>query len=230
MKGRTIKKPEERRQEFVEAAKSLFLEKGYQNASVSDIVGQMGVAHGLFYYYFSSKENLLDAIIDNLVQESKNRLSTLVGKDGTPLEKFYQFVQQMFILKKDKPYLIGYMLQDRNRLFYHKWMQHAFREIAPLLTDIVKQGVAEGCFDTKHPREAVEFTLNGMRFFLSSNEELQGESLQRKIIAAGDMMERVLGAQSESIISMYLEIMPDVLNMMEESMKFAAGCNDANRK
>jgi len=95
-------------------------------------------------------------------------------------------------------------------------MQHAFRKIAPLLTSIAKHGVAQGYFGTNHTREAAEFILNSMRFFLSSQKELQGESLQKKIIATRDMMERVLEAQSESIISMYREIIPDVLNMMDK--------------
>ena len=48
-------------------------------------------------------------------------------------------------------------------------------------------------------------------------------SADRPKFAAGDMMERVLGAQSESIISMYREIMPDVLSMMDESKRYAGG-------
>ena len=95
-------------------------------------------------------------------------------------------------------------------------MQHAFRKIAPLLTDIAKQGVAQGYFDTNHLREAIEVILNSTRFSLSAQEELQGESRQKKITATRDMMERVLGARSESIISMYREIMPNVLNMMDK--------------
>lgn len=225
--ARASKHPEERRQEFIEAAEALFLEKGYQGTSVSDIVDRVGVAHGLFYYYFDSKENLLDAIIEGMVRESRRRLEAIVDGDGTPLEKYHRFVQQMFVLKKDKPYLVGYMIQDRNRLFYHKWMQRSLNEITPMLADIVEQGVATGCFDTEYPREAVEFIFNGMRFFLSAPEELQGEALRTKMLAAGDMMERVLGAEPGSITSMYREMMPGVLDMMDESMRFTGGGNHA---
>ncbi|MGC9308099.1 MAG: TetR/AcrR family transcriptional regulator [Thermoplasmatota archaeon] len=225
--ARSVKKPGERRQEFIRAAETLFMEKGYQNTSVSHIVNRVGVAHGLFYYYFDSKEDVLDAIIEHLVQESRRRLSAIVHGDGTPLEKFHRFVQQMFVLKKDRPYLIGYMLQEQNRLFYHKWMQRALDKITPLLTEIVEEGVTTGRFDTPYPREAVEFIFNGMRFFLSSPDDLQGEAMRRKIIASADMMERVLGAEEGSIVSMYREMTPGVLDMMDKSMQFADGGSHA---
>ena len=225
--ARITKQPEERRQEFVEAAEALFMKKGYQGTSVSDIVREVGVAHGLFYYYFDTKEAVLDAIIDNMIAESRHRLEAIVHGDSTPIKKYHRFVQEMFMLKKDRPYLIGYMLQDRNRIFYHKWMGKALGEITPLLTEIVEQGVAEGCFDTAYPREAVEFIFNGMRFFLASPEDLQGKGLRRKITASADMMERVLGAEDGTIMSLYREMMPGVLDMMDESMQFADGGSHA---
>jgi hypothetical protein len=97
-----------------------------------------------------------------------------------------------------------------------------------LLTEIVGQGVSEGCFNTAYPREAVEFIFNGMRFFLSSPDDLQGEAMRRKIIASADMMERVLGAEEGSIVAMYREMTPGVLDMMDESMHFANGGSHAD--
>ena len=47
-----------RRLDFVLAAQSLFEEKGFENTSVDDIAARVGVAKGLFYYYFGSKEEL----------------------------------------------------------------------------------------------------------------------------------------------------------------------------
>ncbi len=57
---RVSQKPEERRQEILEAALSLFLEKGYNQTSVSAIVKKVGVAQGTFYYHFPNKNKLLE--------------------------------------------------------------------------------------------------------------------------------------------------------------------------
>lgn len=59
---RITKAPDERRMELFNAAQALFFTKGYEKTSVKDIVKQVGVAKGLFYYYFESKQALLEAL------------------------------------------------------------------------------------------------------------------------------------------------------------------------
>jgi AcrR family transcriptional regulator len=63
-KERVTKVPEERKQELIDTAERLFLEKGYEQTTVADIVREIEVAQGTFYYYFSSKEEILEAIIE----------------------------------------------------------------------------------------------------------------------------------------------------------------------
>jgi AcrR family transcriptional regulator len=60
---RITKAPEERKEEIIAAAQKLFLEKGYLKTKVSDIVKSIGVSQGIFYYYFPSKEMVLDEIV-----------------------------------------------------------------------------------------------------------------------------------------------------------------------
>ncbi|EGO64125.1 TetR/AcrR family transcriptional regulator [Acetonema longum] len=60
--ARVTKDPQERTNELIDAAEELFLTNGYDKTSVSDIVKKIGVAQGTFYYYFQTKEEILDAI------------------------------------------------------------------------------------------------------------------------------------------------------------------------
>ena len=62
---RVTKDPEERKKEIMMAAFQLFATKGFQETAVSDIVKKVGVAQGLFYYYFKSKEEVLEAVMEN---------------------------------------------------------------------------------------------------------------------------------------------------------------------
>ena len=57
---RISKEPEARKQEILETAMKLFAEKGYEKTSISDIVKEIGVAQGLCYRYFPSKDILFD--------------------------------------------------------------------------------------------------------------------------------------------------------------------------
>jgi AcrR family transcriptional regulator len=70
---RVTKEPETRKKEILEAAKNLFLQKGYAKTSITDIAGEVNVAKGLFYYYFPRKECLFDAIGDEFVETLKEQ-------------------------------------------------------------------------------------------------------------------------------------------------------------
>ena len=65
MEVRPVKEPKDtevRRSEFVEAAEKLFRENGIVDTTVNSIVRELDVAKGLFYYYFKSKDDVIDAI------------------------------------------------------------------------------------------------------------------------------------------------------------------------
>ena len=66
---RVTKEPEERRQEILDTAMRLFYEKGYEKTSITDIANAIGVAQGLCYRYFPSKEALFDTAIDQYAEE-----------------------------------------------------------------------------------------------------------------------------------------------------------------
>ena len=59
---RVVKKPEERKAEMVAAASRLFAQQGFVRTSVAEIVSAVDVAKGLFYYYFTTKDDMVKAI------------------------------------------------------------------------------------------------------------------------------------------------------------------------
>ncbi|QUW21058.1 TetR/AcrR family transcriptional regulator [Sporosarcina sp. Marseille-Q4063] len=72
----------ERKRNVIEAAKQLFIEKGFSSASVQDILDVAKISKGTFYNYFSSKNECLIAILENGREETNmRRRELLVGKD-----------------------------------------------------------------------------------------------------------------------------------------------------
>ena len=61
---RVVKKPEERRAEMVSAASKLFAQQGFVRTSVAEIVSAVDVAKGLFYYYFTTKDDMVKAVVE----------------------------------------------------------------------------------------------------------------------------------------------------------------------
>lgn len=79
---RTTKPPDERRRDLMDAAVRVFREKGIARTTVSDITGVAGVAKGTFYLYFASKEHLLGALKESLVDEILAEAETLYSRVG----------------------------------------------------------------------------------------------------------------------------------------------------
>lgn len=61
---RISKEPEERKQEILETAMKLFAQNGFEKTSISDIAREIGVAQGLCYRYFPSKDVLFQTALD----------------------------------------------------------------------------------------------------------------------------------------------------------------------
>ena len=74
--------PTKKKQEIVEISKNLINEKGVNNVSIRDIVKSVGMAQGLFYYYFKSKEEILEIIINEYVEAFCKELEKSVDSIG----------------------------------------------------------------------------------------------------------------------------------------------------
>src|SRR5439155_7896810 len=75
------------RRRLVEAATRLFAEKGYEGASVSEIVAAAGVTKGSMYHYFQAKDDLLFEIYHRLLAMQQDRLDRLATGPGTPVDR-----------------------------------------------------------------------------------------------------------------------------------------------
>lgn len=66
---RVSKTPNERKQEILDTAINVFLVKGYEQTSISDIAKAMNISQGLCYRYFKSKEDIYNSALDEYVNE-----------------------------------------------------------------------------------------------------------------------------------------------------------------
>ena len=75
---RITKNPEERKNEIIKAAQKLFIEKGFMKTKVNAIVKSIGVSQGVFYYYFSSKDEIIDEIVDKYIKQIINNTADII--------------------------------------------------------------------------------------------------------------------------------------------------------
>ena len=96
---RVSKEPEERKQEILNAAIEVFAKKGYEKTSISDIAQTINVAQGLCYRYFSSKEELFDAALNEYSDILVNDM--ICALDGNDLN-VSQIIENMTIISENK--------------------------------------------------------------------------------------------------------------------------------
>ena len=226
---RTVKDPEVRKNELVDAAEELFKEKGYSRTSIADIVNKVGVAHGLFYYYFDSKEDIIDAIVQRMVDEFVVSINEIIDDEGlNAKEKFKRLFFSTFNRKKEKIYFFDYYNQEENRLMYSKYMTTISDRVVPLITEIIEQGIEEGVFKTKYPREAVEFWLYGRLSIDISSFPENLDKILRSVRAEAFFLDRILGTKDAFITDMWNELLKDFEKTVQESDVYLKSGDDGN--
>lgn len=83
---RTVKDPEERKQELLATAMKLFAEEGYDNVSVRAVARAANVAPGLAYHYFDSKQNLFSAAIEWYARRCAEQVNAILDDETLTLE------------------------------------------------------------------------------------------------------------------------------------------------
>ncbi len=84
---RVVKGYEERKTQIVEISERFFMERGYENCSVSDIVKAAGIAKGTFFYYFPEKKDVLDEIISRKAEKIEKECTGIAMLTGFSNEK-----------------------------------------------------------------------------------------------------------------------------------------------
>jgi len=198
-----------RKNDFVVAAQALFEEKGFENTSVDDIVARVGVAKGLFYYYFSSKEELLELIIEHLIDEIESSIVAAMEKKGlTAVERFRELMNASADVTSRSKTILRYFHRERNQAFHLAMEQRAMGMMVPRLAQIIVQGVEEGVFNTPYPKEtaaALMFTMRGIR--KTYPRDLNREQAAHLAAVSQHLTESLLGARPGTL-SMYLEWLP----------------------
>ena len=161
---RVVKQPQERRQEILDTAQVLIASKGYEQTSVQAIVDEIGIAKGTFYHYFDSKEDLLIALIESLVEEIVVSLELLVqDQELTAPQKLHAMFDSTSEIKlahqSGLSPLVPAFLDSESALFREKAQTETLRRLGPPLATIISQGVGEGSFAVEDPELAAQIVL-----------------------------------------------------------------------
>lgn len=162
---RVVKRPEVRRAEILDAAFQIFLDRGYDNTSLNEIIASAGLSKGMFYHHFSSKEALLEELFERITEESYHLLEPVISAEGLDavtrlqgvLDRAAEIRMQSVQVTRS---VFTSLLRPESRLLYDRVTEAWAARMRPVLTLMIERGVEEGAFDTCDPEGVANVILH----------------------------------------------------------------------
>lgn len=208
--ARISKDPDTRRRELIDTAERLFLEKGYNDTTISDIVKAAEVAQGTFYYYFKTKDEVLDAIADDYLMETRKIADEIAAReDLNAVQKMLAISVGFTGMIKDKKGIVVSLHEDRNAQLHVKVEKRSMATLLEPYKKIIEQGIQEDHFNTDHPEEAILTIIAMSSAILDTPDEVAEvaekpflpkasgltKQMESNVEALFDITERILGAR-----------------------------------
>jgi AcrR family transcriptional regulator len=195
---RIVKKPFERKAEIIKATRHLIQIKEYEKMTLQDIMDQLGIAKGTIYHYFKSKEELLEAVVENIVNEHLEKMQSLIKeKKGTALQKMKMLLEKSHGFAA--PFVLQQLHKKGNEAMHIRLLATALIKQAPIYATLIQQGCKEGVFQTDTPLECSEFILSAVQFLTDVGiYPWTKEDLTRRIDAFPRLIEQQLRAPKGS--------------------------------
>lgn len=154
------KYPEITAQRILDAATKLFLENGWEETTIQDIVDELGdVTRGAFYHHFKSKNDIIDTVTtelflkDNPIEEIKKKKG-LSGLDKLKTVLMLSITHQdQLKFAKSAPSVL------RSPIFVGKQMKNCVNSIAPNLQNYLEEGILDGSITVNYPKQVAETFL-----------------------------------------------------------------------
>lgn len=153
------KYPEETVNRILDVAGHLFMEKGYEHTSIQDIIDNLGgLSKGAIYHHFKSKEEILDAVTDRIMEESNRKLTGISErKDLNGIEKLRTlFKFSLCRPAQDEMFQVAPSFYNNPRLLASLLYETIELTAPEYIQPIIEEGIADGSIVAAHPKQLAE--------------------------------------------------------------------------
>lgn len=199
------KYPEVTVERILDVSQRLFLEKGYENTTIQDIVNELGgLTKGAVYHHFKSKEEIMDAVGDRMFTENNPFNKVMNRSDLNGLQKLKEMIRlnqsdkaradmniQSLPILKNPRILAGMIEANRNYL-------------SPYFQKLIEEGNQDGSIHTEYAKEISELIPLLTSVWLAPTVyPSSAEGMLKKFRFIGEMLEKAgLPVLDDEIMSM----------------------------
>lgn len=186
---------------ILDAAEELMGVMPDSDITVEHIAKKAGIGKGSVYYYFHSKDEIIDEVVVRSYKKALREYFRDIDERQTAIEKIKRLFDSM--IKKEfhnnqQNLLIALNIRD-NITLRNKMKMAAIETVAPVLAELLDQGIAEGTIKTDMPEESAEMIVATISFlFDTSVFPERDQKLHNKLRLLAKVLETCLRAESGS--------------------------------
>ncbi|WP_136605240.1 TetR/AcrR family transcriptional regulator [Paenibacillus dokdonensis] len=198
----------QRKQEILNAAIRVYVDKGYAASEMADIANQAGLAHGLAFYYFKNKKNLFRELYEYMMEESKQYTKAFFEQEIPVLELFSSYARivcERVIIRPEisRFYMrIGldlHLLYSPDEISPFKWVKSFMEQ----MTKTIEKGIAQDMIRQGDAHlMAMQFwgsVSQGMAYLDQTKQELESQGIPEADVT--DQLNKVLNQIIESSVA-----------------------------
>lgn len=189
---------EKTRLQLIDAAKRVFIRKGYEDTTMSDIAAESGNGRRTLYIYFNNKLEIYETAINLELQKIVDALIGISNKDIPPQQKILEVIYGRMTILKEAVYRNGTL---RSGFFRDIWSVQHFRKDfdskeKKILMNIIIDGKSSGVFDVQYASLTatyIQYCLKGFEVPFIRGQVRQGHSAEEVRTEIKKMVYGVLG-------------------------------------
>ena len=155
---------------ILDTARKVFVEKGFKNVTMKDIVEACEISRGGLYLYFDSTEQILMEVLQMEAAETDDVFTERIEQGDTAADILTLFLKEQkreLLQKKDNltvavyEYFFAYGLTDKNNM-----LRRQFDAGVKVIEKLIEAGIASGEFYCEDPKGAaanIMYVLEGMK-------------------------------------------------------------------
>ena len=187
------KYPEETVERILDTAQRLFLEKGYEQTTIQDIIDNLGgLTKGAIYHHFKSKEEIIDAVSDRMFFSNNPFEAVRDRKDLNGLQKLREAIRLNQSDRERTNLTVQSIPISKNPRLLMEMINSNRKILTPYYQELLEEGNRDGSIHTEYANEIAELMpLLTSLWMLPSVFPGTKEDMKHKFLFIGEMLEKM---------------------------------------
>ena len=187
------KYPEETVERILDTAQRLFLEKGYEQTTIQDIIDNLGgLTKGAIYHHFKSKEEIIDAVSDRMFFANNPFEAVRDRKDLNGLQKLREAIRLNQSDRERTNLTVQSIPISKNPRLLMEMINSNRKILTPYYQELLEEGNRDGSIHTEYAKEIAELMpLLTSLWMLPSVFPGTKEDMKHKFLFIGEMLDKM---------------------------------------